>query len=58
MKVAVLGMNHGYKFASNAKTLPVVTLSAVAGNDKLSEKRAKELRLETIGLNYGENVYR
>jgi predicted dehydrogenase len=43
IRVAVLGMNHGFKFANDIVRLPDVELVAVAGNDKISEKRAREL---------------
>ena len=45
VKIAVLGMNHGYKFASDALKMPGVELVAVAGNDQLSAERAKDLNV-------------
>src|SRR5699024_10649456 len=41
--VAVLGMNHGYKFAKDIVEMPDAQLEAVAGMDDLSRERAKEL---------------
>jgi predicted dehydrogenase len=43
MKVAVLGMNHGYKFAKDIVKMPDAQLAAVAGRDDLSRKRAEKL---------------
>ena len=43
VKIAVLGLNHGYKFATDALKIPGIELVAVAGNDQLSEQRAREL---------------
>src|SRR5690625_3287957 len=42
-KLAVLGLNHGYKFAQDIKTLEDVELVAVAGNDELAKERAVTL---------------
>lgn len=43
MKLAVLGLNHGYKFAQDSKQIAGVELVAVAGNDKLAKQRAELL---------------
>ncbi|WP_346206877.1 Gfo/Idh/MocA family oxidoreductase [Caldifermentibacillus hisashii] len=45
VKIAILGLNQGYKFAKDALDMPGVKLVAVAGNDKLSEQRARELNV-------------
>lgn len=45
IKIAVLGMNQGFKFAKDALEIQGVELVAVAGNNKLAEKRAKELNV-------------
>ncbi|MEW9673036.1 Gfo/Idh/MocA family protein [Ammoniphilus sp. 3BR4] len=45
MRIAVFGLNHGYKFASDALKIPGVELVAVAGDNELSEKRARELNV-------------
>jgi predicted dehydrogenase len=45
VRIAVLGMNHGYKFASDALKIPGVELVAVAGENELSVNRAKELNV-------------
>ena len=45
VKIAVLGMNHGYKFAVDALSMPGVTLQAVAGMGEQAEQRAKELQV-------------
>lgn len=45
LKLAVLGMNHGYKFACDAKKNPEVELVAVAGDNEFSENRAKKLNV-------------
>ncbi|MFB4213095.1 Gfo/Idh/MocA family protein [Shouchella sp. JSM 1781072] len=43
MRVAVLGLNHGYKFASQMVQSDRVKLVAVAGNDEQSIQRSNEL---------------
>ncbi|PAD35997.1 Gfo/Idh/MocA family protein [Terribacillus saccharophilus] len=43
MKIAVLGLNHGYTLAQQAKKTPGLTLAAVAGNNESAKERAKEL---------------
>lgn len=43
VRIAVFGLNHGYKFAVDAKGLPDVDLVATAGFGDLAERRAKEL---------------
>ncbi|MEW9673014.1 Gfo/Idh/MocA family protein [Ammoniphilus sp. 3BR4] len=45
VRIAVLGLNHGYKFAKDALTIPGVELVAVAGDNDLSVERAKELNV-------------
>jgi predicted dehydrogenase len=45
VKIAVLGMNHGYKFARDALKIPGVELVAVAGNNELAVRRAAELNV-------------
>ena len=45
IKLAVLGMNHGFKFAKDALTLPDVELMAVAGDNELAVQRAQELNV-------------
>lgn len=45
VKIAVLGLNHGYKFATDAIKIPEIELVAVAGNDELSALRARELNV-------------
>ncbi|MEW9674303.1 Gfo/Idh/MocA family protein [Ammoniphilus sp. 3BR4] len=45
VKIAVLGLNHGYKFAMDALEIPGVELVAVAGENELSVQRAKELNV-------------
>ncbi|WCK53261.1 Gfo/Idh/MocA family oxidoreductase [Aneurinibacillus sp. Ricciae_BoGa-3] len=45
VKIAIQGMNHGYKFAMDALNLPGVELVAVAGNNELSIQRAKALNV-------------
>ncbi|WP_027415424.1 Gfo/Idh/MocA family protein [Aneurinibacillus terranovensis] len=45
VRIAVFGLNHGFKFASDALKLPGVELIAVAGDNELSKKRAKELNV-------------
>lgn len=43
MRIAVLGLNHGYTFAIEALKMKGLTLVAVAGNDQLAVNRSKEL---------------
>lgn len=43
IKLAVLGLNHGYTFAKDIMTLTDVELVAVAGNDALAKERAAAL---------------
>lgn len=43
IRIAVFGLNHGYKFAKDAKEIPDVELVATAGFGELAENRAKEL---------------
>jgi len=43
VRIAVFGLNHGYKFAKDAKGLPEVELVATAGFGELADNRAKEL---------------
>lgn len=43
MKLAVLGLNHGYKFAQDLLNWDVAELIAVAGNDALAVERAAAL---------------
>ncbi|UTR07239.1 Gfo/Idh/MocA family oxidoreductase [Alkalihalobacillus sp. LMS6] len=45
MKLAVFGMNHGFKFAEEIKKMKGVSLVAVAGNDLLSQERASLLEV-------------
>jgi predicted dehydrogenase len=45
IRIAVLGMNHGYKFAKDSLNIPGVELVAVAGDNQLSERRTKELNV-------------
>lgn len=45
VKIAVLGMNQGYKIAKDAVQMAGVKLVALAGNDDLSEQRARELNV-------------
>ncbi|MDQ0157179.1 Gfo/Idh/MocA family protein [Robertmurraya andreesenii] len=45
IRIAVLGMNQGYKFAKDAINIPDIELVAVAGNDELAQIRAKELNV-------------
>jgi predicted dehydrogenase len=45
VRIAVLGMNQGYKFACDALQIPGVELVAVAGNNEQAETRAKELNV-------------
>lgn len=42
-KVAVLGLNQGYKFAQDIVSIPNLELVAVAGFDELAKQRAKQL---------------
>ncbi|MFP7492313.1 Gfo/Idh/MocA family oxidoreductase [Terribacillus saccharophilus] len=43
MKIAVLGLNHGYNFAQRIKGMAGVTLVAVAGNNAVAKNRAEKL---------------
>ncbi|MEI3611334.1 Gfo/Idh/MocA family protein [Pseudogracilibacillus sp. SO30301A] len=43
MRLAVLGLNHGYKFAQDLLNLDGAELVAVAGNDTLAKERAASL---------------
>ncbi|AIF68107.1 hypothetical protein GZ22_16680 [Terribacillus saccharophilus] len=43
MRIAVLGLNHGYTFAQQAKNMADLTLVAVAGNNASAMERANEL---------------
>ncbi len=43
MRIAVLGLNHGYKFACEVLGMKGLTLVAVAGNDQLAMDRSREL---------------
>lgn len=45
VRIAVFGLNHGFKFASDASKIPGVELAAVAGDNELAEIRAKELNV-------------
>lgn len=45
VKIAVLGLNQGYKFAKDALNMQDVDLVAVAGNNELAKERAKELNV-------------
>lgn len=46
VKIAVLGLNQGYKFAKDSLNMPEdVELVAVAGNNELAKERAKELNV-------------
>lgn len=49
VKLAVLGLNQGYKFASDAVKMPGVELVAVAGFGDLAVERAKELGVPLYG---------
>lgn len=42
-KVAVLGLNQGYKFAQDIVSIPNLELVAVAGFNELAKQRAKQL---------------
>ena len=43
MKIAVLGLNHGFTLAQQVKKMAGLTLVAVAGSNASAEERAKEL---------------
>lgn len=43
IRIAILGMNQGYKLAADAEAMPDVELVAVAGMDEASAQRAKEM---------------
>ncbi|MEC0282243.1 Gfo/Idh/MocA family protein [Terribacillus saccharophilus] len=43
MKIAVLGLNHGFTLAQQAKKMAGLTLVAVAGSNSGAKERAKEL---------------
>lgn len=43
MQIAVLGLNHGFTLAQQAKKMAGLTLVAVAGNNADAKERAKEL---------------
>lgn len=43
MKIAVLGLNHGFTLAQQVKQIAGLTLVAVAGSNVSAEERAKEL---------------
>jgi len=43
IKIAILGLNQGYKLAVDAEAMPDVDLIAVAGMDELSVQRAKAM---------------
>ena len=45
VKLAVLGLNHGYKFAKDILELEGVELVAVAGNDELAKERAAAMNI-------------
>ncbi|WP_052400576.1 Gfo/Idh/MocA family protein [Oceanobacillus jeddahense] len=45
MKIAVIGLNHGYKFAKDLLKMDEAVLVAVAGSDTLARERAKELQV-------------
>lgn len=55
VRIAVFGLNQGYKFAVDALHMPDVELVAVAGVDELAEKRAKELH-KPLYRNVGDLV--
>ena len=55
IRIAVLGMNQGYKFAKDALTIPGVELVAVAGNNEQAERRAQELEVP-LYKNYQELI--
>ena len=45
IKLAVLGLNHGYKFATDIKNIDGVELVAAAGNDTQAAERARLLHV-------------
>ncbi|WP_152655675.1 Gfo/Idh/MocA family protein [Oceanobacillus sp. CFH 90083] len=45
IKIAVIGLNHGYKFANDILKMDGVSLVGVAGNDTLASMRAKKLQV-------------
>lgn len=49
MKLAVLGLNHGFVFASEIKKMKGVTLVAVAGQGPLAERSAQMLDVPLYG---------
>lgn len=45
LKIAVLGLNHGFTLAQQAKKITGITLVAVAGSNTSAKERAKELNV-------------